>query len=82
MDECDELFDRANAEISNFDKTLSDKMTKLDAVLAKLDEVNPIKNPAATGKFDPRFLSEIQGQIESANRLRDDLENTQSRLSL
>lgn len=34
VDECDELFDRANAEISSFDKTLSDKMTKLDAVLA------------------------------------------------
>lgn len=64
VDECDELFDRANDEINKFDKTLAEKMKKLDGIIAKLDEVNPIKNPANTGKFDPRFLSDIQAQIE------------------
>lgn len=34
VDECDELFDRANDELGKFDKTLSEKMAKLDGIIS------------------------------------------------
>lgn len=48
IDECDELFDKANALIDKLDTTCDDQLEKLEAIIAKLDVVNPVNNPSSS----------------------------------
>jgi uncharacterized coiled-coil DUF342 family protein len=45
IDECDELFDTANAQIDKLGNILAQQQAKLKEIISKLDTVNPMINP-------------------------------------
>lgn len=81
IDECDELFDKANLQIERLDNVLDRQLTNLGDIIGRLDSVNPINNPTPSGKENSAFLNEIQDKLDLANNLRDELEKMQEKLS-
>lgn len=74
IDECDELFDKANAHIDRLDGIADEQLEKLENIIQRLDTVNPINNPTPQGEDNARFLDEVSKKLDEANGLRDDLE--------
>ena len=80
IDECDELFDKANAMIDKLDGTCEAQLEKLEGIIARLDAVNPVNNPSPAGEDNAEFLDDVSRKLDHANELRDDVESNRSRL--
>ena len=80
IDECDELFEKANTQIDRLDNVVATQIAKLDDIIARLDSVNPINNPTPAGKDNADFLDDVSNQLDKAHALRDDLEKMRERL--
>lgn len=50
IDECDELFDRANATLDRLEQICGTHLEKLEGIISKLDTVNPVNNPSPAGE--------------------------------
>ena len=50
IDECDELFDKANATIDRLDGLCDAQLEKLEGIISKLATVNPVNNPTPSGE--------------------------------
>ena len=50
IDECDELFDKANAQIDRLGNVLVMHIEKTQDIIKKVEGANPINNPSASGK--------------------------------
>jgi hypothetical protein len=81
IDECDELFDKANALIDRLDGTCEDQLERLEGIIAKLDVVNPVNNPSPSGEDNSKFLNDVSAKLDQANQLRDDVEKNRDRLN-
>jgi peptidoglycan hydrolase CwlO-like protein len=57
IDECDELFDKANAHIDRLGNILEQQQDKVKDIIQKLDTVNPINNPSPSDRVDNGFLA-------------------------
>jgi len=70
IDECDELFDKNEADTNKLEALIKEKIAKLDAVLAKIHLVSPLQNPALpTDKVDD-FIVGVAEKLERANKLK------------
>jgi len=59
IDECDELFDKANAMIDKLDNVCESQLGRLEEIIAKLDVVNPVNNPSPAGENNGQFLDDV-----------------------
>lgn len=73
IDECDELFDKANAQIDRLGNVLEKQQESVADIIAKLDTVNPINNPSPADKIDSGFLAEVQAKLDAAHQLEDEI---------
>ena len=80
IDECDELFDRANASIDRLDTVCETQLGKLEVIIARLDTVNPINAPSSSGIDNSQFLDEVSRKLDKANKYRDNIESLRNRL--
>lgn len=80
IDECDELFDKANAQIDRLDGVLGEQLLILDEVVKKLETVNPIVNPTPAGTDNGNFLAEVSKKLDRAHKLREEAEAGRGRL--
>ena len=74
IDECDELFDKANALIDRLDGVCEDQLEKLEVIIAQLDVVNPVNNPSSAWEDNSKFLNDVSEKLDLANLYRNDVE--------
>jgi hypothetical protein len=80
IDECDELFDKANAQIDRLDGALGEQLLILDEIVKKLESVNPIVNPTPAGTDNGSFLAQVSKMLDRAHKLRAEAEAGRGRL--
>jgi len=56
-------------------------LDKVNAIIARLETVNPINNPSIPGKDNAKFLKDVSAKLDAANKFRDDLEAMQERMN-
>mmetsp|Transcript_21886 Transcript_21886/g.33965 ORF Transcript_21886/g.33965 Transcript_21886/m.33965 type:complete len:500 (-) Transcript_21886:2632-4131(-) len=81
IDECDDLFDKANEKINTLDNQIGQQLDKVEDILTRLETVNPLENPSPSDKDNKEFLELVQAKVAEGNELRDDLEKKRENLS-
>jgi len=56
-------------------------LEKINVIIARLETVNPINNPSIPGKDNSKFLKDVSAKLDTANKLRDDLELMQEQMN-
>lgn len=74
IDECDELFDKANAQIDRLGNVILNHIEKTQDIIKKLDGANPINNPSISGKMNEEFLKKVSKKLEESHKLLKELE--------
>lgn len=69
IDECDEVFDQASAQIANMEGVIGEELEKMKQIINRLDTVNPVNNPTVPGKDNTKFYKELGPKLDLAYKL-------------
>lgn len=80
IEACDSAYNDNSDKLNDQEKAVADELEKINAIIGRLETVNPINNPSIPGQDNSKFLKDVSAKLDAANKLRDDLEAIQEDL--
>ena len=81
IEACDAAYNDNTDKLGDQEKAITAELEKVNAIIARLETVNPINNPSIPGKDNSKFLKDVSAKLDEANKYRDDLEAMQEKMN-